>query len=409
VDAAESEHTLCSNQAGDLDALGRELVDGLMADMRVKSAVLIAPDNDQSDFCVQKSTGFRDNLLSAMRMHRDGALAKYLTKHSEPIEHTQLVNRLQDEGNTAREEPTAWQSPQLWLPLVKDGALEGILILGLKHVEDFSVAGDRHILSTLARQAAIALQNVRLAEKLMYKVAELDRLIHELHLIREEEQTRLGQNLHDVYIQGLIAMDFRVQRGIAEPELQGRIMLGLGDDIGQMAEDLRNLSNELYPPVLDEFGLTAAVKEYVTPLAGEGEIVVDADLASQQPDWLTREQQICLYRVLQEAIANVRKHSCATRAAVELTFDDSHAALSVGDDGQGFVVPDRLGTLVKSNHFGLVSMEQRVKSLRGALLIDSQLQQGTRVQVQLPRLIVAAPTLVVEGPDEWMPYQKRFR
>ena len=69
MDAAESEHTLGSNQASDLDALGRELVDGLMADMRVQSAALIAPDNDQTEFRVQKATGFGDNLLSAMRMH----------------------------------------------------------------------------------------------------------------------------------------------------------------------------------------------------------------------------------------------------------------------------------------------------------------------------------------------------
>ena len=399
MDAAESEQTLCSNRASDLDALGRELVDGLIADMRVESVVLIAPDNDQTDFRVQKASGFRDNLPSAMRMHRDGALAKYLTQHGEPIEHTKLVSRLQDEGNTTGEELTAWEGPRLWLPLVKDGALEGILILGLKHAEDFSAAGDRHFLRTLATQAAIALQYMHLAEKLKQEVVELDRVNHELQLVHDEERTQLGRDLHDIIIQNLIAMNFRVQRAIADSAIQGRIILGLGDDIGQMLEDLGNLSGEIYPPVLEEFGLTAAVTEYVTSFAGEGEIVVDADLASQQPDWLTSEQQICLYRVLQEAMANVRKHSYATHAAVRLAFDDSHAALSVSDDGQGFVVPGRLGTLVKSNHFGLASIEQRVKSLRGALHIDSQLQQGTRVQVQLPRLILAAPTLVGEGPE----------
>ena len=94
---------------------------------------------------------------------------------------------------------------------------------------------------------------------------------------------------------------------------------------------------------------------------------------------------------------------------MELTFDDSHAALSVSDDGQGFVVPDRLGTLIESNHFGLASMEQRVKSFRGVLHIVSQPQQRTSVQVQLPRLMMAAPTLIVEGPDEWMPHQKGCR
>ena len=129
----------------------------------------------------------------------DGALAKYLTQHGEPIEHTQLVSRLQDEGNTTREELTAWQSAQLWLPLVKDGALEGILMLGLKHVEDFSDAGDRHILRTLATQAAIALQYMHLAEKLKQEVVELDRLNHELQLVRDEERTRLGRDLHDMY------------------------------------------------------------------------------------------------------------------------------------------------------------------------------------------------------------------
>ena len=106
------------------------------------------------------------------------------------------------------------------MPFVKDGSLEGILVLGLKQVEDFFDAEDRHILSTLAKQAAVALQNVHLINELKRKVVELDRLYHELQLVREEEQTRLGHDIHDTVIQNLVAMNMRVRLGIADTRIQ---------------------------------------------------------------------------------------------------------------------------------------------------------------------------------------------
>ena len=389
------------NRVRDMDALTHQLVDGLTADMRVQAAALITSNDEQPDFHVQKAIGFDDTVLTASRIRKDGALAKYLTQRDEPIEHSQLVSRLQDGTDVSRDELSAWHGAQLWVPLVKDGALEGILVLGLKQVEDFFDTEDRQILSTLAKQAAIALQNVRLIEELKHNLVELDRMYHELQLVREEEQTRLGRDIHDTIIQSLISMNFRVQQGIADPQVQERIMMGLRDDIGQMIADSRSLCAELHSPVLQDFGLAAAIKDYLALVPDEDKFSVEADLPPCQPDWLTQEQQVCLYRVLQEGLANVRRHSHATLVAVKLTFENSYAALSVSDNGHGFVVPDRLGNLVKSNRFGLAGMVQRVASLGGTLHIDAEAQQGTQLQVQLPRLLTASTTLVVEKRNGW--------
>ena len=389
------------NLVRDIDALAQELVDGLTADMRVQSAVLIVPNDTQLDFQVQKAIGFGDNLRLMPRIRTDGVLARYLARHGEPIDHAQLVSSLQDSGNITRDELAQWKGVQLWVPLVKDGALEGILVLGLKQVEDFFDAEDRHILSTLANQAAVALQNVHLIDELKRKVIELDRLYHELQLVREEEQTRLGHDIHDTIIQGLVAMNIRVRMGIADTHIKRQVMMGLSDDIDQTISDLRSMCAELHSPVLDEFGLTAAIKDYMARLADDVETVVEADLPTCEPEWLTLDQRICLYRVLQEGLANARQHSQASHIGVKLTFNDANVVMSVRDDGVGFIVPERLGSLVKGNHFGLAGMEQRVSSFGGILEIVSKPSQGTYLQVQLQKQPMVSPMLVVERRNGW--------
>ena len=108
-----------------------------------------------------------------------------------------------------------------------------------------------------------------------------------------------------------------------------------------------------------------------------------------------------LYRALQEALANAKKHSHASHVGVNLMFTDANVVLSVIDDGQGFSVPERLGGLVKANHFGLAGMEQRLSSLGGVLEVVSKPSHGTRVNARLPKQPMASSTLVVERRNGW--------
>ena len=105
---------------------------------------------------MQKAIGFE-----LARIQQDGALARYLAAHSHPIEQRQLEVEFKMDGADVQTELTPWRNAQLWVPLIKEGQLEGLLVLGLKEVEDFFSQEDRLILSTLAYQAALALQNVK--------------------------------------------------------------------------------------------------------------------------------------------------------------------------------------------------------------------------------------------------------
>jgi signal transduction histidine kinase len=142
----------------------------------------------------------------------------------------------------------------------------------------------------------------------------------------------------------------------------------------------------LCPPGLDELGLTDALQGYVRRLqhldaAELPAIVLDLDESGTR---LEEPIAICLFRVAQEALRNVVKHSQATEVVVCLRLLSEQAVLTISDNGQGFYLPPRLTELTQTNHFGLLGMTERVAWVGGQLTIRSKLGAGTEVLAQIP-------------------------
>ncbi len=385
------------NGIADMDKLTDQLVAGLVNGLHVKSAALILPTEDGRSLRVQKSIGF-----DSARIQSNGVLAKYLATHTQPIEHRQLEADLQTTGSATAHELQAWQNAQAWVPLVKEGELEGVLVLGLKQVEDFFSQEDRLILSTLAHQAAIAVQNVRLLQTLRQRLQDVELLSRELIRARDEEQERIGRELHDSAIQDLVAMKLRTEQCPADPKEQARLLKGVSDDIEQVVDTLRNTYKQLqHLLTLKEFGLATSVENYLERFEAEYAIGVNLQTDGLESEKLSDEVQGCLYRALQVALVNVHRHSHATQVDVTLLANESEASLTVKDNGCDFEVPNRFVQLAQERHFGLSGLEQRAELLGGKIEIQSAPGQGTTLRVCLPLMPSVSPALLVERSQKW--------
>jgi two-component system sensor histidine kinase UhpB len=195
---------------------------------------------------------------------------------------------------------------------------------------------------------------------------------------QEEERRRLARDLHDEVNQALTAILLRLEAlsHDAPPEL--------GDEFGevkrlvnQAMSELLQLARQLRPTALDDHGLVPALATHLRRFASQTGI--DADLRTRgQASELDADQEIAIYRVAQEALANVARHAEASRVEIDLDAAPGALELRVRDDGRGFNATRR-GT-----GLGLDGMAERARLVGGELTIDSQPGRGTELVLRVP-------------------------
>jgi two-component system NarL family sensor kinase len=216
-----------------------------------------------------------------------------------------------------------------------------------------------------------------------------ERLLERVVQAGEDERSRVAAEIHEGPIQRLAGVAYTVElvrRRLARGQAaSGRQLLEtlerqLSSEIGS----LRRLMTELRPPVLDEWGLEAALTQVAADFSRRTGIAaaVDARAAPR----LDPSRETVLYRVAQEALANIARHAGARQVWISLSTVDQTARLAIHDDGVGFTV-DRPGDLLDRHHFGLIGMRQRVEMVGGTLDVRSRPGQGTVVSAHLPMAV----------------------
>ncbi|PYT25898.1 MAG: hypothetical protein DMG58_23455, partial [Acidobacteria bacterium] len=199
----------------------------------------------------------------------------------------------------------------------------------------------------------------------------------------EEERRKISRELHDALNQDVamleIAVDSLEKNLPADPDQTRQQLRSLCTRVSGISNDVRRIAYQLHPSILDDLGLTAALRSYVDELSKQDGIAVKFS-ARDIPETLPPTVALTLYRVAQEALLNVVKHAGTHQAAVVLTYHDGTVQLTVRDKGAGF---DR--ERVRGNgSLGLVSMEERARLVNGQLQIRSRPGEGTRVEVTIP-------------------------
>jgi PAS domain S-box-containing protein len=208
---------------------------------------------------------------------------------------------------------------------------------------------------------------------------DLGRRLIEAH---ERERRRLSGELHDNLGQRLTLLSAEVAM-LREHLGSSPLVIGQIDKLlahtYDLATEIHRLSHELHPAWLEHVGLVDSVRRLCTDLSHAHRIPIHFE-SIEVPADLSTDVALCLYRIIQEALHNVAKHSAAANATVRLEAHNGAIVLTVVDDGRGFDPLDE-GAM---NGVGLISMRERARQADGYVVLTSKPGQGTRVQARLP-------------------------
>jgi signal transduction histidine kinase len=201
---------------------------------------------------------------------------------------------------------------------------------------------------------------------------------------QEEERVRLARELHDDTIQAIIALKQRVQlaQKSVKNEAGRRTLRELETLAEQTIENVRRLTRALRPIYLEDLGLVTALEMLARESSQGNHLQVEYQQAGQERR-LSRETELALYRIAQEALNNVMHHAQAKHATLRIAFE-KEVTLEVTDDGVGFRVPKSPTDFAPSGHFGLLGMRERADLMGARLEVQSQPGHGTRLSVHLP-------------------------
>ncbi|HLE82155.1 MAG TPA: GAF domain-containing sensor histidine kinase, partial [Dehalococcoidia bacterium] len=273
------------------------------------------------------------------------------------------------------------------LPLSSKDKAQGALFLASSKPDHFSFPEQRGLLAAVTHQIGIAIENARLYGEIQRREAARRQLLARVITAQEEERRRLARELHDESTQALTALIMSIQAA------QDSLPEGLEKEKERLARtkaqaihalvEMRQMILDLRPTALDDLGLVPAVRWYsethLQPL-GTQACVEMAGIKQRLP----AEMEISLFRIFQEAINNIAKHSQARRATIRLDVRQEQVDCTVEDDGIGFDAGRYPAQHGPDTGLGLLGMQERVSLLGGSLTIESTPGKGTRLRVSIP-------------------------
>ncbi|WP_260631070.1 sensor histidine kinase [Bacillus sp. S/N-304-OC-R1] len=192
--------------------------------------------------------------------------------------------------------------------------------------------------------------------------------------VQEEERRRLSRELHDGVGQNLYSHLITINRLQAESDHP--LLEQMKDEATEIIEDLRDISWELRPSVLDDLGLIPAIRSYLVRFAEHYHTNVHFDCYLDCR--LDSSKEISIYRIIQESLTNIRKYAGTEEAAVTIRKMDHVIRVMIEDKGQGFDIDEI------SRGVGLFSMEERVRAAGGTMTIHSVKGKGTKIILEIP-------------------------
>jgi signal transduction histidine kinase len=203
---------------------------------------------------------------------------------------------------------------------------------------------------------------------------------------QEEERHRIAREIHDDYNQRLavLAIDLEeLAESVGQPNVDARQRLHeLWNCVSELGADLHALSHRLHSSTLESLGLVAGVRAFCEEFTDQQEVEV-VFTHENVPRTLPGDVALCLFRIVQEALRNIKRHSGANQAEVRLEGSGDKLHLSVSDRGRGFDAKERSN----QGGIGIRSMEDRLRLLGGHLQIHSQPGEGTRIDAWLPVMV----------------------
>lgn len=362
----------------DPKAIQEQMLDRLHQQLRLPCA-LLAVDPGEPEFTVRHERGLRPETSRLLRLKPDeaGLACREL---------------LQVEAGQGTSELAVWCAraghPRLaWAPIHGRGRFRGgFLVLGegpgTFHPEDLA------LLVATSVQTGLLLDNLELQQVAWTRQRLVERLLERVIHAQEEERKWMASEIHDTLAQSLVGMHTMVQacRQLFEVDSAraGRLLDALSGLLSESLGEIRQILFNLRPASLDDLGLVPSLENYARRfLQGTG-IQLILELPGRNQSRLPPLLETTVFRIAQEALSNIKKHSGAGQVRVNLDVGTTDVRLTVSDDGRGLVWSEVSERFQSGESYGLHGMRERSRLLGGSFRISNDPSGGTILEVVIP-------------------------
>lgn len=369
-----------------LEELLAKLVEKILSSSYLDSGAILLKDTDKDELIAFYSYGLSDHFKIGARFSIGTSFCKevvvdegFLTVNESEVKNYPLIKLILSD-----EKKKLFFGVQLKAQEKFQG-----LFLGFTG-EPYQIEPEEvDLIKSICNQAAITIDNRKLYELSQEKQILVEKLLNKLMTAQEEERRRIAAEVHDSIAQSLVGAMAKVQTSLLLIDTDQRkvkqTLKELMSIIRENVKELRRIIYDLRPSSLDDLGLMTFLQNYLRKFQEDKyvNIVFTSNLNNDQR--FSSIIEINVFRIIQEALNNVKKHACANKVDVILNIgNNNRLSLTVQDNGKGFEWNEISKTLTTTEHYGLAGMRERINLLSGHFTIESVPGQGTSIIIEIP-------------------------
>jgi signal transduction histidine kinase len=372
----------------DMETIVKLLVEDVAGTMRLKAiALLLPPGEGTGTLCLGSETGFDlpENLCHGQ------AVSELLQRVEGPVEHRALREQAESTPGNGQE-LAVWSDAgaRMWVPLVQQGELEGVLVLGGKQADEYLTGEDHDIVDTLSHHVASAIARARRLRQLEEQVREIRGLSRKLLTLQDEILGEVAMELHAQAMPDIVAVMRTLD--LAQLEFVPGDLKDARDTLQEVLDYLRALMYDFNPPMLVLTDLRVMLGDYALSFKRKRDLPVTLQVGGDDVE-VPKKVREAVFRVFEEGLNNTWRYAEAKKVEAVLDLQPDRVHLEMRDDGVGFAVGPTLGRLANGGHTGLLGMRERIEGVGGKWRVESRPGQGTRI-------VVDAPLAAAQGAEE---------
>ena len=396
--AALNEVSAIVSQSLELQDVLKAATDKVREIMDLEVALVFLLDEDSQELVLKAYQGISEESAAGLQGLKMGeGFSGRVAQTGEPL---LVENASQDPRLTREVVKREGLQAQLIVPLKAKGKVVGTLCVATRGPRQFLLE-EKELLSHVANHIGVAIENAHLYQKEHLMAEQIARdvamekqmkenlrfYLQQVTRAQEEERRRIARELHDGTAQDLVVLSRQLDNLISTADHFSKQDLThleeLRQQIDRALDELRRFSQDLRPSILDDLGLLPALEWLTADLSQHFEIAIGMGVLGSIRRF-PPETELVLFRITQEALRNVWKHSEASRAWVTVEFGDDKTVLTVKDNGKSFELPERIDDLASVGKLGLAGMQERAQLIGGKLTLQSEPGKGTTVTVEAP-------------------------
>jgi len=370
---------------GDLDTILQVALDTVLEIISGTIGGILLLDEKGQRLRHRVQRGLSTRFAEELQLTVGEGIAGEVALSGEPM----LIRDVSEDKRTARRDLVTAEGLRglVCVPLKAKNVVLGVLHVA-SHMPDQFTSEDMYLLGLIANQLGTAIEQARLYEAASRVSERYQALLQHVLTAQEGERKRIARELHDETSQMLTGLALHLQAiteiastGGSEADIVARLKKAHGLCV-ETSLEITRLINDLRPTLLDSLGLAPAIQRYIeTWLEPVG---IDASVKTAFSIRLPSEIEVALFRITQEAINNIIKHSEAKHAAIDLECDAEVCTLRIQDDGVGFDTGEITRIDKRGRGVGVFSMKERVALVGGSCTIQSRPGEGTQITVEVP-------------------------